>query len=110
MIIVQDILEELGVTRAHKGYSHTEYALELVLEDEDRLEAVTKESLPGDCQTFSLPLDSGRTQYPDSDSKSMASQSNSASEDGKISVDRGPNDQGFSIDYHGIYSENGLVK
>lgn len=42
MIIVQDILEELGVTRAYKGYSHTEYALELVLEDEDRLEAVTK--------------------------------------------------------------------
>ena len=24
MIIVQDILEELGVTRAYKGYSHTE--------------------------------------------------------------------------------------
>ena len=42
MIIVQDILEELGVTRVYKGYSHTEYALELVLEDEDRLEAVTK--------------------------------------------------------------------
>ena len=43
MTIVQDIIEELGVTRAYKGYRHTAYALELVLEDESRLEAVTKE-------------------------------------------------------------------
>ena len=43
MIIVQDILEELGINRAYKGYKHTAYALELVLEDEDRLSAVTKE-------------------------------------------------------------------
>ena len=43
MTIVQDILEELGVTRAYKGYRHTAYALELVLENENRLEAVTEE-------------------------------------------------------------------
>ena len=43
MAIVQDTLHALGITRNYKGYCHTVYAIELVLEDEDRLESVIKE-------------------------------------------------------------------
>ena len=43
MTIVQDTLRSLGITRKYRGFRYTEISIELVLEDEDRLQAVTKE-------------------------------------------------------------------
>lgn len=40
---VYDILRQLGITHNYCGYRNTVAAVELVLEDEKRLEAVTKE-------------------------------------------------------------------
>ena len=40
---VQDILRSLGITRCYKGFKHTEYAICLAIQDESRLEAITKE-------------------------------------------------------------------
>lgn len=43
MTAVQDILRSLGITRCYKGFKHTEYAICLAIQDESRLEAITKE-------------------------------------------------------------------
>lgn len=43
MTAVQDILRALGITRCYKGFKHTEYAICLAIQDESRLEAITKE-------------------------------------------------------------------
>ena len=43
MTAVQDILRALGITRCYKGIKHTEYAICLAIQDESRLEAITKE-------------------------------------------------------------------
>ena len=43
MSIVHETLRSLGVTRKYRGYRLTVMAIELVLDDEDRLDAVTKE-------------------------------------------------------------------
>ena len=40
---VQDILRSFGITRCYKGFKHTEYAICLAIQDESRLEAITKE-------------------------------------------------------------------
>ena len=42
MTTIRDTLRSLGITRCYKGYRHTAYAIRLAVEDEDRLEAVTK--------------------------------------------------------------------
>lgn len=42
MPAVQDTLRLLGVTRCYKGVQHTAYAIYLAVQDESRLEAVTK--------------------------------------------------------------------
>lgn len=43
MTRVQNILRRFGVTKCYKGYKYTIYAIHLVLADEDRLGAITKE-------------------------------------------------------------------
>ena len=43
MTAVQDILQSFGITRCYKGFKHTEYAICLAIQDESRLEAITKE-------------------------------------------------------------------
>ena len=43
MTAVQDILRSFGITRCYKGFKHTEYAICLAIQDESRLEAITKE-------------------------------------------------------------------
>ena len=43
MIVIQDTLRPLGITRCYKGFLHTAYAIQLAVEDESRLEAVTRE-------------------------------------------------------------------
>ena len=40
---IQDTQRLFGITRCYKGFLHTAYAIQLAVEDEDRLEAVTKE-------------------------------------------------------------------
>ena len=43
MTTIQDTLRSLGITRCYKGFSHTSYAIYLVIQDKSRLESVTKE-------------------------------------------------------------------
>ena len=43
MTNLQDILRSLGINRCYKGFRHACYAIGLVLENEDRLENITKE-------------------------------------------------------------------
>ena len=43
MTNIQDTLRLLGITRCYRGFKHTAYAIQLAVEDEDRLESVTKE-------------------------------------------------------------------
>ena len=43
MTIIQDTLRLFGITRCYKGFLHTAYAIYLAVQDESRLEAVTKE-------------------------------------------------------------------
>ena len=43
MTTIQDTLRSFGITRCYKGYNHMVYAVQLVMEDESRLEAITKE-------------------------------------------------------------------
>ena len=43
MTIVQDTLRLFGITRCYKGFKHTTYAIYLAVQDESRLDAVTKE-------------------------------------------------------------------
>ena len=43
MKIIQNPLRPFGITRCYKGFKYTVYAIHLVIEDEDRLDAVTKE-------------------------------------------------------------------
>ena len=43
MTVIQDTLCLFGITRCYKGFLHTAYVIRLAVEDEDRLEAVTKE-------------------------------------------------------------------
>ena len=43
MTAVQDILRSFVITRCYKGFKHTEYAICLAIQDESRLEAITKE-------------------------------------------------------------------
>ena len=38
MIVIQDTLRPLGITRCYKGFLHTAYAIQLAVEDESRLE------------------------------------------------------------------------
>lgn len=40
---IQETLRLLGITRCYKGSKHIEFAVTLVVSEEDRLEAVTKE-------------------------------------------------------------------
>ena len=43
MTNIQGTLRLLGITRCYKGFKHTAYAIFLAVQDESRLEAVTKE-------------------------------------------------------------------
>ena len=43
MTIIQDTLRLFGITRCYRGFQHTAYAIYLAVQDESRLEAVTKE-------------------------------------------------------------------
>ena len=43
MTVIQDTLHLFGITRCYKGFQHTAYAIYLAVQDESRLEAVTKE-------------------------------------------------------------------
>lgn len=43
MTAIQDTLHLFGVTRCYKGSQHTAYAIYLAVQDESRLEAVTKD-------------------------------------------------------------------
>ncbi len=43
MTAIQDTLHLFGVTRCYKGFQHTAYAIYLAVQDESRLEAVTKD-------------------------------------------------------------------
>ncbi len=43
MTVIHDILRSLGVTRNYRGYTYIVYAVELVLENDSRLNAITKE-------------------------------------------------------------------
>ncbi len=43
MSVIQETLRSLGVTRTYRGFRHVEKAIGLALENENRLEAVTKE-------------------------------------------------------------------
>lgn len=43
MMTIQETLRLFGITRCYKGFLHTAYAIQLAVEDENRLEAVTKE-------------------------------------------------------------------
>ena len=43
MTFVQDTLRPFGITRCYKGFKHTAYAICLAVQDESRLEAITKE-------------------------------------------------------------------
>lgn len=43
MTTIQNTLRPFGITRCYKGFKYTVYAIHLVIENEDRLDAVTKE-------------------------------------------------------------------
>lgn len=43
MTFIQDILRSFGITRCYKGFNHTAYAIYLAVQDDTRLEAITKE-------------------------------------------------------------------
>ena len=43
MTIVQETLRLFGITGCYKGFKHTTYAICLAIQDESRLEAITKE-------------------------------------------------------------------
>ena len=43
MTMIQNTLRPFGVTRCYKGFKHTAFAIYLAVQDESRLEAITKE-------------------------------------------------------------------
>ena len=43
MTIIQDTLRLFGITRCYKGFQHTAYAIFLAVQEDSRLEAVTKD-------------------------------------------------------------------
>lgn len=43
MTIIKRTLRLFGITRCYKGFKHTAYAIHLAVQNESRLEAVTKE-------------------------------------------------------------------
>ena len=43
MTTIQDTLRSFGITRCYKGFQYAAYAIHLAVEDESRLESVTKE-------------------------------------------------------------------
>ena len=43
MTTIQDTLRSFGITRCYKGFQYAAYAIQLAVEDESRLEAITKE-------------------------------------------------------------------
>ena len=43
MTTIQDTLRSFGITRCYKGFQYAAYAIQLAVEDESRLESVTKE-------------------------------------------------------------------
>ena len=52
MTVIQDTLRLFGITRCYKGFQHTAYAIYLAVQDESRLEAVTKEIYMGTASHF----------------------------------------------------------
>ena len=52
MTVIQDTLCLFGITRCYKGFQHTAYAIYLTVQDESRLEAVTKEIYMGTASHF----------------------------------------------------------
>lgn len=85
MMSIQETLRLFGITRCYKGFLHTAYAIQLAVENENRLEAVTKEiymetarNLHGDRFPLQLYLDCGGTQYPHCRSEGMENQPRSA--------------------------------
>ena len=52
MTTIEDTLRALGITRNYRGYPHIAYALELAVEDENRLRSVTKEIYFATAQHF----------------------------------------------------------
>lgn len=77
MMSIQETLRLFGITRCYKGFLHTAYAIQLAVENENRLEAVTKE-IHGDRFPLQLYLDCGGTQYPHCRSEGMENQPRSA--------------------------------
>ena len=43
MITIKNTLRPFGITRCYKGFPYTVYAIYLAIQDESRLEAITKE-------------------------------------------------------------------
>lgn len=43
MTTIQNILRPFDITRCYKGFKHTAFAISLAVQDESRLEAITKE-------------------------------------------------------------------
>lgn len=43
MTTIQNSLRPFGITRCYKGFKHTVFAIYLAVQDESRLEAITKE-------------------------------------------------------------------
>lgn len=43
MTTIQNFLRPFGITRCYKGYKHTAFAIYLAVQEESRLEAITKE-------------------------------------------------------------------
>lgn len=81
MMSIQETLRLFGITRCYKGFLHTAYAIQLAVENENRLEAVTKEIYMETAFHFfplQLYLDCGGTQYPHCRSEGMENQPRSA--------------------------------
>lgn len=74
MMSIQETLRLFGITRCYKGFLHTAYAIQLAVENENRLEAVTKEIYMETAFHFNCTW----TQYPHCRSEGMENQPRSA--------------------------------
>lgn len=53
---LHDLVRSMGLNRSYVGYDYLIYSLELLREDENRLEMVTKGIYPGVARKFKVPI------------------------------------------------------
>ena len=88
--VIRRELRALGITRRCRCYGRIVMAIQLAVDQEDSLEAVTKRDLLGSGQPLRAEMDRGGAEHPHCGADRVADQPGTAAGDGGVSLDGPP--------------------